>query len=75
MLRGAPVASVPPLSHAGGGCDEKDIALPGRSRHHRFACVRPDGDRRGKPEMETITFSDTFEDEFLTEACGIDVTT
>lgn len=27
------------------------------------------------PEMETITFSDTFEDEFLTEACGVDVTT
>jgi hypothetical protein len=29
----------------------------------------------GKPEMETLTFSDTFEDEFLTEACGVDVTT
>jgi hypothetical protein len=27
------------------------------------------------PEMETITFSDTFEDEFLTESCGVDVTT
>lgn len=29
----------------------------------------------GPPEMETITFSDTFEDEFLTEECGVDVTT
>jgi hypothetical protein len=29
----------------------------------------------GKPVKETITFSDTFEDEFLTEACGVDVTT
>lgn len=29
----------------------------------------------GKPEIETITFADTFVDEFLTEACGIDVTT
>jgi hypothetical protein len=29
----------------------------------------------GRPEMETITFSDTFEDEFLTDACGVDVTT
>jgi hypothetical protein len=29
----------------------------------------------GKPEMETITFSDTFEDDFLTDACGVDVTT
>jgi hypothetical protein len=29
----------------------------------------------GKPETETITFSDTFEDEFLTDACGVDVTT
>ena len=27
------------------------------------------------PERETITFSDTFADEFLTEACGVDVTT
>jgi hypothetical protein len=27
------------------------------------------------PERETITFSDTFQDEFLTEACGVDVTT
>lgn len=27
------------------------------------------------PERETITFSETFEDEFLTEACGVDVTT
>ena len=27
------------------------------------------------PEMETITFSDTFEDEELTAACGVDVTT
>lgn len=27
------------------------------------------------PERETITFSDTFEDEFLSEACGVDVTT
>ena len=25
--------------------------------------------------METITFSDTFEDEFLTDECGVDVTT
>jgi hypothetical protein len=24
---------------------------------------------------ETITFSDTFQDEFLTEACGVEVTT
>jgi hypothetical protein len=29
----------------------------------------------GKPEIETITFSDTFEDEFLTDECGVDVTT
>jgi hypothetical protein len=29
----------------------------------------------GPPEMETETFSDTFEDEFLTDACGVDVTT
>jgi hypothetical protein len=29
----------------------------------------------GKPETETITFSDRFEDEFLTDACGVDVTT
>jgi hypothetical protein len=29
----------------------------------------------GKPERETITFSDTFEDDFLSEACGVDVTT
>jgi hypothetical protein len=28
----------------------------------------------GPPEMETITFSDTFEDEFLTEECGVEVT-
>jgi hypothetical protein len=27
------------------------------------------------PERETITFSDTFADEFLSEACGVDVTT
>ena len=27
------------------------------------------------PERETITFSDTFQDEFLTEACGVEVTT
>jgi hypothetical protein len=29
----------------------------------------------GPPEIETETFSDTFEDEFLTNACGVDVTT
>jgi hypothetical protein len=29
----------------------------------------------GKPVKETITFSETFEDEFLTEACDVDVTT
>jgi hypothetical protein len=29
----------------------------------------------GPPEIETETFSDTFEDEFLTDACGVDVTT
>ena len=29
----------------------------------------------GPPERETITFSDTFEDEFLSEECGVDVTT
>ena len=29
----------------------------------------------GPPERETDTFSDTFEDEFLTDACGVDVTT
>jgi hypothetical protein len=28
----------------------------------------------GPPEMETITFSDSFEDEFLTEECGVEVT-
>ena len=28
----------------------------------------------GPPERETITFSDTFEDEFLSEECGVDVT-
>lgn len=27
------------------------------------------------PERETITFSDTFDDGFLSEACGVDVTT
>jgi hypothetical protein len=27
------------------------------------------------PERETITISDTFHDEILTEACGVDVTT
>jgi hypothetical protein len=27
------------------------------------------------PERETITFSDTFADEFLSDACGVDVTT
>jgi len=26
------------------------------------------------PERETITFSETWQDEFLTEACGVDVT-
>jgi hypothetical protein len=29
----------------------------------------------GKPVMETVTFSETFEDEFLSEACGVVVTT
>jgi hypothetical protein len=29
----------------------------------------------GKPVRETITFSDIFEDEFLTDACDVDVTT
>jgi hypothetical protein len=29
----------------------------------------------GKPVKETMTFSDTFEDDFLTDACGVDVTT
>jgi hypothetical protein len=29
----------------------------------------------GKPVLETITFADTFEDEDLSEACGVDVTT
>jgi hypothetical protein len=29
----------------------------------------------GKPMRETITFSDTFEDEFLTDECGVEVTT
>jgi hypothetical protein len=29
----------------------------------------------GKPVKETISFTDTFEDEFLTDACGVDVTT
>ena len=29
----------------------------------------------GPPERETITFSDTFEDEFLSDECGVDVTT
>jgi hypothetical protein len=27
------------------------------------------------PVKETITFSETFQDEFLTEACGVEVTT
>ena len=27
------------------------------------------------PERETVTFSETFHDEILTEACGVDVTT
>ena len=27
------------------------------------------------PVRETITFSETFQDEFLTEACGVEVTT
>jgi hypothetical protein len=29
----------------------------------------------GKPVMETITFTETFDDVELTEACGVDVTT
>ncbi|MGH2764650.1 MAG: hypothetical protein ACRDKA_01865 [Actinomycetota bacterium] len=29
----------------------------------------------GKPVKETITFSETFEDEFLSDECGVDVTT
>ena len=29
----------------------------------------------GKPEMETITFSDTFDDDELSDECGLDVTT
>jgi hypothetical protein len=29
----------------------------------------------GKPVMETITFTETFEDEELSDACGVDVTT
>jgi hypothetical protein len=29
----------------------------------------------GKPEMETITFSDTFDDDELSDECGVDVTT
>jgi hypothetical protein len=29
----------------------------------------------GKPVKETIAISETFEDEFLSEACGVDVTT
>jgi hypothetical protein len=29
----------------------------------------------GPPERETETFSDSFEDEFLTDACGVEVTT
>jgi hypothetical protein len=77
MLRGAPVASVPPLSRGG------EVATKG----HRLAgsllgitallvfVLTETAVAVGKPEMETITFSDTFEDEFLTEACGIDVTT
>ena len=29
----------------------------------------------GQPEMETISFSESFPDEFLSEECGVDVTT
>jgi hypothetical protein len=29
----------------------------------------------GKPVMETITFAETFDDEELTDTCGVDVTT
>jgi hypothetical protein len=29
----------------------------------------------GKPVKETITISETFEDDFLSDACGVDVTT
>lgn len=39
-----------------------------------LALAAPAG-ARGKPDMETITFSETFEDEFLTEACGVEVMT
>lgn len=35
----------------------------------------PPASARGKPARETVTFSETFEDEELTEACGVEVTT
>ena len=31
----------------------------------------PAASRAAPPERETITFSETFQDEFLTEACGV----
>jgi hypothetical protein len=30
---------------------------------------------RGKPIMETVTFSETFDDEELSDVCGVEVTT
>ena len=40
-----------------------------------MACVVPAAAWAVRPERETITFSDTFEDEFLSDASGVDVTT
>ena len=37
--------------------------------------LAPTAGAGGKPVKETITFTDTFEDEELSDACGVDVTT
>jgi hypothetical protein len=40
-----------------------------------FVFVAETAAAAGKPERETETFSETFADEFLTDECGVDVTT
>lgn len=39
------------------------------------ALLGPTAAATAQPTKETIEFSETFEDEFLSEACGVDVTT
>jgi hypothetical protein len=40
-----------------------------------IVALAPAASAGGKPVMETITFTETFDDVELTEACGVDVTT